>query len=379
MNQLPPPLSPAGRTRVLSEGRRLVYFGGCDYFRMASNPATLKAAAQAARLHGLSIGASRMTTGNSPLLVELERELAAFFKVPQALVTPTGSTANACLAEGLAGEFTHVFLDERAHASLQDAVIRMDCRVIRFAHRDPRDLERRQARLVESHRILLITDGVFPLDGAIAPLAAYRTVLRRAAWMWVDDCHGAGTVGETGTGTTELEGIPAARLVRTLTLSKAFGTYGGVILASKAIVGRVVRESRTFATGTPPPAPCAAAALEALRLLRTDPTIRQRLAATVLRVKSALTAAGYRLEPSPAPIVSIVPKTPGKRQELERNLLAEGIHPSFIRYPGGPPQGLFRFALSSEHSPAQVTALIRALTTTGKEEGTDGTPSPTDE
>lgn len=361
MSPLPPALTPAGRTRVLWQGRQMTYFAGCDYFRLSTHPDTIRAALEASRTYGLSVGASRLTTGNSPLLVELEQELARFLQAPAALVTPTGWSANACLGESLHGEFTHVLLEERSHPSLKDAVSTLGAVVLPFAHRDPNSIHRLVSTLPPSARLLLATDGVFALDGAIAPLRQYRDALPASAWMWVDDCHGAGTVGPTGAGTAQLEGVGNRQLLRTATLSKAFGSYGGVILGSAVRIRSVLQRSRTFASSTPPPPPSAAAALAALRLLGSDPSLRSRLNEHVQQVRDALTRAGIPVTPSPAPIFCIIPDTSTRRTRLERRLVREGIHPPFIRYPGGPASGLFRFALSSEHGAAQLRGLLRAL------------------
>jgi len=361
MNPLPPALTPAGRTRVLWRGRRMTYFAGCDYFRLSTHPDTIRAAIAASRTYGLSVGASRLTTGNSPLLVELEQELARFLLAPAALITPTGSSANACLGESLHGEFTHVLLEERSHPSLKDAVSGLGASILPFGHRDPDSVQRLVSTIPPSARLLLATDGVFALDGAIAPLRKYRDVLPESAWMWVDDCHGAGTVGSTGAGTAQLEGVGNRQLLRTTTLSKAFGSYGGVILGSAARIRSVLQGSRTFASSTPPPPPSAAAALAALRVLGSDPTLRTRLTDRVRQIRDALSRSGIQVTASPAPIFCIIPDTAIQRARLERRLVLEGIHPPFIRYPGGPASGLFRFALSSEHSASQLRGLLRAL------------------
>lgn len=361
MTRLPAPLVPMGRTRVQWQGRCLTYFGGCDYFRLASRPATLRAAQQAARRYGLSFSASRMTTGNSPLLVELETALAEFLEAPKALVTSTGSSANACLGEALGGEFTHALIDERSHPSIRLAVSSLGARVLVFPHRDPESVRARLTRLPHGSRVILATDGVFPLDGAIAPLARYRALLPPSAWLWVDDCHGIGTVGTHGAGSTQLEGISHRNLVRTATLSKALGSFGGIILGNSTRVDQVLARSATFASGTPPPPPSIAAALENLRHLSAQPALRARLESRVAETRAALRRAGVDLIDSPAPILGIVPTSNAQQRRILRRLLSEQIHPPFIRYPGGPRNGLFRFALSSEHSQAQVRALVRAL------------------
>ncbi len=366
MTRMPEALVPDGRTHVLWRGHRMVYFGGCDYFRMASHPATRRAASTAARRYGLSVGASRLTTGNLPILLELESALARFLRAPRALVVASGAMANLALAESLVGRFSHVLIDERAHPTLRDAVERLGARVLAFRHRDAEAVQSRARRLPVGARCLLATDGVFPLDGAIAPLAAYRKGLPRDAILWVDDCHGAGTLGATGAGTAAFWKLPQRALLRTATLSKALGSFGGVILGSKACVDGVLQRSRTFASTTPPPPPSVAAAIAAIRLLEADPGLRKRLHDRVNHVRGMLAKAGLvacSVE-SPdgiAPIVGVVPRSVAEQKRLRSRLLARRIYPSFIRYPGGPETGLFRFGISSEHTPAQIESLLWAL------------------
>ena len=366
MTRMPEPLVPDGRTHVLWRGRRLVYFGGCDYFRMASHSATRRAAADAARRYGLSVGASRLTTGNLPILLELESALARLHRAPRALVLASGSTANLALAESLVGRFSHVLIDERAHPTLRDAVERLGARVLAFRHRAVEAVRSRSRRLPAGARCLLATDGVFPLDGAIAPLADYRKTLPADAILWVDDCHGAGTLGAAGAGTAEYWKLPQRALVRTATLSKAFGSFGGVILGSRECVDGVLQRSRTFASTTPPPPTSVAAAMEAIRLLEADPGLRERLHERVHYVRGVLAKAGLvecgvESPEGTAPIVGVVPRSVVEQKRLQNRLLARRIFPSFIRYPGGPETGLFRFGISSEHTPAQIESLLRAL------------------
>jgi 7-keto-8-aminopelargonate synthetase-like enzyme len=370
MRLLPEPLVPDGRTHVLWRGRRWIYFGGCDYFRMASHPATCRAAAEATRAFGLSVGASRVTTGNLPILVELEQTLARCLGAPRALLTASGALANLSLAESLAGRFTHVLIDERAHPTLRDAISRMHARVWAFSHRDAGAVRARVGRLPSEARCLLATDGMFPLDGALAPLAEYRKCLPRGATLWVDDCHAVGTLGATGAGSAEFWRLPSRHLIRTATLSKALGSFGGVILGTARDVDGVVRRSATFASTTPPPPAAAAAALKALHLLEADSGFRDRLRARVRDVRAACVAAGLAvadadLSLGQSPIVGIVPRSRAESEQMRRRLVAAGIFPSLIRYPGGPPDGLFRFGLSSEHSREQIRTLMDALTGAG--------------
>jgi 7-keto-8-aminopelargonate synthetase-like enzyme len=361
MSEFPQSLQQVDRTGVRISGRTLVYFGGCDYFRLASHPAVRRAARRALDSHGLNVAASRLTTGNHRLYGELERRLAAYFGVEHALVMSSASIANFALAQTLAGDFTHALLDSRAHACLREAARFLGCPALTFDHRRPDAVARLVRRLGRRARLVLLTDGLFAHDGSVAPLRAYREVLPPGAFVLVDDAHGAGVLGPRGRGTPDHEQVGRDRLFQTLTLSKAFGAFGGVVLCDRSLRDRILQRSDLFAGTTPPPLPVAAAALQALQILRTDAGPRTRLRRNIDYVKDTLRTAGVSIPPTPGPIVSILPRRPAEAARLRRRLLVAGIHPPFIRYPGGPAEGYFRFALSSEHTRPQLDRLIEVL------------------
>jgi len=358
MNRLPPPLRPVDRTFVEYRGRRLSYFGGCDYYRLATHPAVLAAARETLDAHGVGVAASRVTTGNHPLFEELEDWLARFFRAPRAILVDAGYAANAIAAQGLAGAMTHALLDERAHSSLVDAARYLDCPARTFRHRDPSDLRHRLARLPRGARPLVLTDGLFGRDGAVAPVREYLQLLPPRGRLLLDEAHAAGVLGPGGRGTPEFCRVTDERIIRSGTLSKAFGSFGGFILADARLAGRVLARSAWFAASTPIPLPIAAAALAAGRVIMTDTAMRERLRAHAILVKSALTKAGLETVPNPAPLAAFLPSTPGQVRCLRAACLRHGVFPSLIRYPGGPAGGYLRLAISSEHTRAQLAALM---------------------
>lgn len=361
MSELGPRLEFAGRTRVRWGGRALVYFGGCDYYRLSSHPEVRRALRAGLKAHGLNVAASRLTTGNHPLYEELEGRLAKFFEMEAAVVVSSGYVTNLVVAQGLAGCFTHVLIDEAAHTCLDDAVPFLGGRALRFHTRDPQHVAWWLRRLGRRAKPILLTDGMFAHDGSLAPVGDYLQHLPRTATLLLDDAHGAGTLGPTGKGTLECLGVTDPRIVLTLTLSKAFGSYGGAILGRREVIDRVRARSALFAGNTPPPLPLVCAALTSLQLLRADRGLRRRLATNTNRVKAALRRADLPVVDSPSPIVSLTPRTDAQAARLQRALLAAGIYPSWIHYPGGPPQGYFRFALSSEHSSTELDRLCGVL------------------
>jgi len=358
----PAPLQQVKRTFVRHRGRTLSYFGGCDYFRLASHPAVLAAVGEGMRRYGLNVAASRLTTGNHRLYELLEAKLARFFCVESAVLASNGYVPNLMVAQGLAGEFSHALIDERAHSSLVDAAQFLDCPIVKFKHRDADDLTQHVRRLGKNAKLVVLTDGLFSHDGSIAPLRAYLEMLPANAALLVDDSHGAGVLGKCGRGSMEYAGIATRRITQTITLSKAFGVYGGAVMGTAALRKKIIARSRVFAGNTPLPLPLANAALRSLEILETDRSLRQRLEDKTQYVKTALRKAGLPVEETPSPIVSIIPRRVADATRLKQQLLAHEIFPSFIRYPGGPKDGYFRFTISSEHSRAQLDDLVNALT-----------------
>ena len=354
-------LQQVDRTYVLFRGRKLSYFAGCDYFRMASHPAVLRAVQDGVKRYGLNVAASRLTTGNHALYQKLERQLARFFKADAALLISTGYMSSLAVTQALAGQFTHALIDEKAHVCLRDATRFLDCPIVDFKHRDPADVARLVKRCGPRARILLLTDGLYSGPDAAAPLPDYLRVLPKSASLLVDDAHGAGVLGRTGKGTPEFRGVARRRIVQTVTLSKAFGVYGGAVLCSRKLRQQIVDTSRCFVGSTPLPLPLANAASKAIELYCKDDGLRQRLRRNATRVKTALRAAGIAVPEGPGGVVAIHPRNPRHASALRRALLAAGIYPSFIKYPGGPAEGYFRFMISSEHTPAQLDGLIAVL------------------
>ena len=323
--ELGPPLQQVDRTYVLWRGQKLSYFGGCDYFRLSSHPRIVASVRDSLTKFGLSVSASRITTGNHPLYEELEKRIAKFFGFPKAVFVPSGYIANLILAEALADEFDTVFIDEKAHASLQTAVRQLGCRVIEFPHLN--------LKRIIGKRVLIATEGLFGSNGTIAPLSRY---LKTGARVWMDDAHGAGT--------REPESL-GPNAIQTITFSKAFGVYGGAILCSAAVAKRVVA-TRLFAGQTPLPLPLVYACLEALELLKTGSPFRKRLQAKLhyIGVSTPIIRLAHDLD------------------SLKQKLLRKKIYPSWVRYPGGPSQGYYRFAVSSEHTKEQLDNLRSVVT-----------------
>jgi len=358
----PEPLQQVGRNRVRWRGRELVYFSGCDYFRMAEHPAVLKAAGEGLKKFGLNVAASRLTTGHHRIYELLEEQLAGFFEAEDALLVSTGYLTGIIVAQALAGNFSHALLDERAHPALVDAANHLDCPVLKFKHRDAEDFARTIGRCGKGARPVVLTDGMFSHNGSAAPLKAYLKLLPRDGMILVDDAHGAGILGKKGRGTPEYEGVNRRQIIQCITLSKAFGVFGGAILATKALREKIFLRSRSFVGSTPLPLPLANAALTSLKICqRRGGRLRQRLHDNADYVKVALETGGFKIPPMPGPIIPVHTQGEFESLALKKHLLAAGIFPPFLKYPGGDANGYFRFVISSEHTRAQLDTLVNAL------------------
>jgi 8-amino-7-oxononanoate synthase len=303
--------------------------------------------------YGLTTAASRVTTGNHRLYERLESSAARFFGSESSLVLSSGYLANVAVGEGLRGLFHEAFVDDRCHGSLPAALRGGECRVTTFEHRSCADLRRKRGRVGRGKRVVIVTDGVFAADGAIAPLREYRQAMSPGDLLWVDDAHAAGVIGKGGRGSIEYAEIPREDVIQTITFSKAFGAYGGAVLCDRALRGRLLENSAAVIGNTPLPLPLAGACLKSLTLMTPA-----RVAALQRNIQVFWTEYSSTQPPWPTPIVRCVPSNPaGLKNELRRN----GIFPSHIQYPGGPPEGYFRFALSSRHTASQIRLLAQVL------------------
>jgi 7-keto-8-aminopelargonate synthetase-like enzyme len=357
----PEPLSWIGKNEVRWRDRRLVYFSGCDYFRLARDRQVAAAMQSALKHHGLNVAASRVTTGNHSIYHTLESALAKFFGAGAALLLPDGYLAPLAVTQALGNEYTHVLVDELAHGALRDAACLAGCPVEFFKHRDSGDLARLIRQCGKKSRPLILTDGLFAHDGSVAPLRSYLKILPSRGLILVDDAHGGGVLGKNGQGPLEHENVGRGRIIQCLTLSKAFGVFGGVVLASPALRQKIVSRSWIFKGTTPLPPPLAGAALMSLKILRDEPQRRRRLEENTLRLRASLRAAGWPMADRPGPIVRLPPLSASAAGLLKKRLLAANIFPPFINYGPAAP-GAFRFVVSSEHTRPDLERVARVLT-----------------
>lgn len=338
-------------------GRRLVSFSCNDYLGLSHHPAVKAAAVQAVEAYGAGAGASRLVTGDHPLLGALEARLAALKGHEAACVFGSGYLANAGLIPTVVGPGDLVLADEWAHACIWAGAQLSGAEIVAFRHNDVDHLaELLAARRADAVRVLVATDGVFSMDGDIAPLDVISRLCRdHDAWLLVDDAHGLGVLGG-GRGTAAL--FPDARIDLAMgTLSKALGGYGAYVCATQPVIELVKTRTRTlvYTTGLPPAN--AAAALAALEVIVAEP---ERVAAPLAHARRVTEALG--LPPAQSAIVPVIlgeaETALAAAADLERQgLLAVAIRPPTV--PAG--SARLRLAFTAAHTAEQLDRLIEAL------------------
>lgn len=353
---------------VLINGRRYDYFAGCSYLGLQDHPALTEAAVAAIRRYGLTTATARGGFGEHPLLLDLEKALATCFAAEAAVVLPSGYLSNLVLLQALVEQGHHLFVDEAAHYAVWDAARSVTAAITPFRHQDAEDLARQlRRRLKPGQRPLVLTDGVFAVSGAVAPLADYAAVLvaYEGAALCVDDAHAVGVLGRRGWGTAEYwwdAHAPSVPVFAAATLSKALGGYGGFLVGSAAWIGQVRERSAAYRGSSPPPLPAVAAAMAALDLFRREPERRERLQANVARARAGLRRLGWELPDTPVPILCL-PARPGfVPNRVQAHLLDRSLAVGYIRrYAGAPPGGALRIALFATHTVEQIDRLVEAL------------------
>lgn len=347
-------------TRVVLEGRELVYFGGCGYLGLAHHPRVLAAVSEGAQRFGLSAGASRETTGNCVAYDQLERELARRIGAPEALLAPEGYTANFVAAQALARERRVALIDAQSHPSLADAAYAARMEVHLWPHGALDQLERLLAE--HGERALVMSDGVFPSRGEIAPV---RELARLAgaveAALLIDDCHGTGVVGAGGRGSLEHAGVRDDHVVLTSTLSKALGCYGGFVAGAARLIAVAREHSQAYVGSTPPPPALAHAALTALELAYDEPARLARLRRNCALVREGFQALALPIPREELPVFAFALHDADSMSTLHEQLRRAGLFAPHVRYLGSPQGGNFRIVVNAEHSDEDLQRLLREL------------------
>jgi len=353
--------SPPGAVTVF-DGKKCLYFGGTGYFGLQGHPELIRAGIAAFRSFGTHSATSRAGFGNNPALAAVEARLKEFFGTPAAAYFGSGYLSILILAQALKDDIDAVFVDESAHVSVADAAASVKKPVFLFRHRDPGDLERvLKKKLRPGQRPLVLTDGIFPVYGRIAPVPDYvRTLAPYRGMLAVDDAHGAGILGANGRGVIEHFGLRAAALHMAGTLSKAFGGHGGFIVGTRKLIARVQKQG-AYLGSTPTPTPIAATSAKGIEIVSAHPEMRARLRENVALAKAGLRKIGVDADDTPVPIVAWSLRTGAAMKKVQRALFDRGIAIALMKYPGTPPQGVLRVTIFSTHTADQIGQLIDGL------------------
>lgn len=353
--------SPQGAKVWVGEGD-CVNFASNDYLGLAAHPEVTAAFAAAAQRWGVGSGASHLISGHSHEHQALEEELAAFTGRPRALLFSTGYMANLGVINALAGRGDLVVQDRLNHASLLDGGFLCRARLERYAHAD---LDALAALLsLPAGRRLLVTDGVFSMDGDLAPLPELAALAdRHGAWLMVDDAHGFGVLGAHGGGCTAHFGLDRDQVpILVGTLGKAFGTFGAFVAGSEALIETLIQFARTYIYTTALPPAVAAATRASLRLVSAESWRREHMRNLIARFRAGVEALGIPLLPSTTPIQPVPIGDPARTLAIATRLREAGFLVGGIRPPTVPPgTARLRIALSAAHTETQIDALLSAL------------------
>ena len=348
--------------QVQVDGRELLAFCSNDYLGLANHPEVIRALQQGAEKWGVGGGASHLVIGHSTPHHELEEALAEFTGRPRALLFSTGYMANLAAVTALVGQGDTVLEDRINHASLLDAGLLSGARFSRYLHNDPGSLASRLEKAAGN--TLVVTDGVFSMDGDLADLPALCAEAKsKYAWMMVDDAHGFGTLGAGGGGIVEQFGLGLDDVqVLVGTMGKAFGTAGAFVAGSEEMIETLIQFSRPYIYTTSQPPALACATLKSLELLRTEHWRREHLNRLIARFRQGAAEIGLQLMDSPTPIQPILIGESARALQLSELLRARGLLVGAIRPPTVPVgSARLRVTLSAAHSEEQLELLLEAL------------------
>jgi len=363
--------------RVTLDGRRVLLLCSNNYLGLADHPRVKEAAAEAALRWGAGAGASRLISGNMRPHRRLERRLAAFKGYEAALLFGSGYLANTGTIAALAGRGEVVFSDELNHASIIDGCRLSRAETFVYRHADAEHLAW-GLREAGGRGALIVTDGVFSMDGDVAPLAELARLARdHGCRLMVDEAHATGALGPGGRGSVAAAGLSGEVDIVVGTLGKALGSYGAYACANAELSEYLLNAARPFVFSTAPPPPVAAAALAALDLLEAEPRLVERLARNAAALREALVAEGLRPGGAGTQIVPVAVGEASLAMELSERLLEQGVFAQGIR-PPTVPEGASRLRLTvmATHEPDELQGAARLVGATARELGLTGAAPP---
>lgn len=358
---------------VQMNGRDMVLLCSNNYLGLADHPTLSEASIRATAVYGTSSAASRLVSGTMELHEELEAEIASFKESESALIFNGGYAANTGIIAALVGRGDVIFSDRLNHASIIDGAILSGARLIRYPHNDYTALEVLLQKHRGSGRALIVTDGVFSMDGDIAPLRELADLKKRFnTLLMVDDAHGSGVLGAQGRGTAELLGVTENIDIKMGTFGKALGSFGAYAAVSAELRELLVNRARSFIFSTSLPPSVLAASLAAIGVVRSNEgkNLREKLAVNAHYFRSGLTAAGFRVPDGTTQIIPVVTGNAETTMRFSDQLFAEGLFAQGIR-PPTVPAGLCRIrcTVMATHSVQDLAWAVERITVVGKRLG----------
>ncbi len=347
---------------LVCKGKAVINFCSNDYLGLANHPDVISAFKKAADTWGVGSGSAHLICGHTRAHHALEEDLAAFTGRDRALLFSTGYMANLGAISALVGRGDTVLEDRMNHASLLDGGLSSGARFKRYAHADTGHLNELLAK--SEGNSLIVTDGVFSMDGDTAPLQALSAVAKQhSAWLMVDDAHGFGILGANGCGVTEVAGLRQDEVqVLVGTLGKAFGTFGAFVAGSEELIETLINTARTYIYTTALPASVAEATRASLKILRTESWRREKLLTLVEHFRAVATQLDLPLMPSSSPIQPVLVGQSEKASMASQYLFENGFLVSAIRPPTVPVNAArLRVTFSALHEAVQVDQLLEAL------------------
>lgn len=356
--------------RVTIEGKDTLLMCSNDYLSLANHPRVKEAAIKAIEKYGVGSGASRLTSGTMTPHIELEEKIKEFKKTEAALVFNSGYNANTGLIPSLIAKHGYVFSDKLNHASITDGCLLSRATLKRYPHSDTRALEELLNEAGNADK-LIVTDGVFSMDGDMARLREIIELADRYnSTVLVDDAHGVGVLGESGRGSLEHLGITHSSVIQMGTLGKAIGTFGAYATGSKKLKELLMNKMRPFIyTTSLPPAICAAA-IAAIDVMQKEPWRRKKVVQNAAVVREALNKQGFDTLKSSTQIIPVVIGDAEKTMAVSRKLLTRGLFVQGIRPPTVPENSSrLRLTVTAGHTDEDIEFAIKTLKEVLREEG----------
>ncbi|MDD5468923.1 MAG: glycine C-acetyltransferase [Anaerolineales bacterium] len=365
-------LSSAQGAWLVVDGKRVLNFCSNNYLGLANHPRILAAAKEAMDRYGVGPGAVRTIAGTMDLHLQLEQRLAAFKGVEAAITFQSGFNANLATIPALVGSNDLIFSDELNHASIIDGCRLSTARIVRYAHCDPDDLDRAlTAEQANQRRALVVTDGVFSMDGDVTPLdKIYVVAKRHNAILMVDDAHGEGVLGRGGRGIVDHYGLHGKVDVEMGTLSKAFGVVGGVVAGSPLVVEWLRQRGRPFLFSSAMTVPDTAACLAGVDLLEESTELVDKLWENTRYFKEEMRRLGFDTGKSVTPITPVMLGEAPLAQQFSRELFENGVFGMAIGFPTVPRgKARIRVMISAAHSRQDLETGLEAFTRVGRKMG----------